>query len=359
MTEPKRRLRRRSRFLPGFLIYLLILSVLLGAALYVLQDYLTVFEATRPERALEQYRRELVLNGPGESCREALSALDPRLQDMDEAEALAAARLQDARYVEDVSESREEQRVYRLLSEGVECGRLTLRRGEPQRYGFAPWAPAEVSFDFSHWFTSRAVTVTEDCSVYFGDHTLDASYIAARGIPFEALRECYEHLEDLPTLVRYETGPLWSEEPLRVFDAAGRELSPDEQNEDHYLDNCTPEQKQQMQTFAELFVSRYVNFTAYRADYQLLSSMLAPGSAAARRLEQAVGEKWWSGSSTCDLLSCGVNRCVDLGEGRLLLDLTYETETRVSEDPVTGTYSMRLVLVEQNGSLRAIHIFNY
>ena len=120
-----------------------------------------------------------------------------------------------------------------------------------------------------------------------------------------------------------------------------------------------PEQKEQMQAFAELFVRRYVNFTAYRADYHQLSAMLAPGSAAAKRLDQAVGEQWWSGSSTCDLLSSRVRHCVDLGDGRLLLDLSYETETTNAAGTVTATYSMRLVLIEQDGALQAVHIFNY
>ena len=355
----ERKQRRTKRFFPGFLLYLLILSLLLGAALFVLRDFLRVYEATRPERALEQVRSDFAEHRFGESCREAVSALGLTLQSEEEVMPFVSALLEDARLVEDVTHNSEDRRVCRIVADGVECGRLTLRQQEPLAYGFAPWAVSEEQFDFSPWLYSLSVTVPGDYSVYCGDTALDRSFVTETGVRYAALGECYDVLEGLPTMLRYESGPLLSEASLRVFDASGRELSPEEQNEDYYLDTCTPERKEQMRAYADLFVRHYVNFTAYRADYHQLKAMLAPGSAAATRLEQAVGEQWWSGSSRCELLSARVKHCVDLGDGRLLLDLSYETETTINGDPVTATYSMRLVLIELNGALQAVHIFNY
>lgn len=357
MTEQKKR--RALRFLPGFLLYLLILALLLGAALFVLRDFLRAYEATRPERALEQVRSDFAEHRFGESCREAVSALGLTLQSEEDAMPFVSALLEDARLVEDVTQNNEDRRVYRIVSDGVACGRLTLRQQEPLAYGFAPWAVSEEQFDFSPWLYSLSVTVPEEYSVKCGDTALDQSFVTDTGIRYAALGECYDDLEGLPTMLRYEAGPLLSAATLRVFDASGRELSPEERNEDCYLDNCSAERKEQMRDFAELFVRSYVNFTAYRADYHQLKAMLAPGSAAAKRLDQAVGEQWWSGSSTCDLLSNRVRHCVDLGDGRLLLDLSYETETTNAAGTVTATYSMRLVLIEQGGALQAVHIFNY
>ena len=331
MTEQKR---RRSRFLPGFLLYLLFLGLLLGALLFVFRDFLRVYEATRPERALEQLQSDFAAHRFGEGCREAVSALGLTLQSEEEAMTFVSALLEDADFVEDVTLSGEAQRVCRIVADGVTCGHLTLRQQEALAYGLAPWAAGELRYDFSPWLYSLSVTVPEGYSVYCGDTALDQRFVT-------------------------ETGPLLGETSLRVFDASGRELSPEEQNEDYYLDNCSAERKEQMQAFADLFVRSYVNFTAYRADYHQLSALLAPGSAAAKRLEQAVGEQWWSGSSTCELLSNRVRHCVDLGDGRLLLDLSYETETTNAVGPVTATYSMRLVLIEQDGALQAVHIFNY
>lgn len=356
MTEQKR---RRSRFLPGFLLYLLFLGLLLGALLFVFRDFLRVYEVTRPERALEQLQSDFAAHRFGEGCREAVSALGLTLQSEEEAMTAVSALLEDADFVEDVTLSGEAQRVCRIVADGVTCGHLTLRQQEAMAYGLAPWAAGELRYDFSPWLYSLSVTVPEGYSVYCGDTALDQSFVTESGVRYGALGACYDDLEGLPTMLRYEAWPLLGEASLRVFDASGRELSPEEQNEDYYLDNCSAERKEQMQAFADLFVRSYVNFTAYRADYHQLSALLAPGSAAAKRLEQAVGEQWWSGSSTCELLSNRVRHCVDLGDGRLLLDLSYETETTNAVGPVTATYSMRLVLIKQDGALQAVHIFNY
>lgn len=351
--------RRRGRFLLGWLIYLLILALILGAALYVLRDFLTYYEASRPARALEQYRGELAADGPGESAREALSALDFRLQSEDEALALAAARLEGARLREDISQSGEDSRVYRILADGSPCGSLTIRTQEAQRYGFAPWTPAERSYDFSRWFYTLSVTVPSGWTVACGDTVLTEDYITERGIPYRALRECYEHYEGLPAMVRYETGLLFADRSLHVYDAEGREVPAERQNEDAYLDNCGGELRERMRAYAEEFVAHYVSFTSVKGDYWPLNAMIVKGSPLATRIEQAVGEDWWSRTAYCNLLDCRVNRCVDLGEGRYLLDFSYDTETKAFDDPVTTTYNVRLVLFDSGGTLLANNMFNY
>ena len=267
MTEQK----KHSRFLVGFLLYLLILALLLGAVLYVLRDFLIRYEATRPARAVEQYRQELQDPGLSARFRSGLAALDVSLQDEDEALALVAERMKDARVVEDVARSSEEQRLYRVFADDTECGSLTLKKEEAQHYGFAPWAIAEESYDFSPWFYTLSVTVPENYSVRCADRELDWSSIVESGIPYEALSVCYEFLEGMPTLVRYETGPLLCEAKLQVYDAAGKPVPPAKQNEKYYLDNCSTEQREQMKRFAEGFLP-----------YYLLSPLIAPNTTYSR-----------------------------------------------------------------------------
>ena len=354
MTEAK-----KSRFLPGLLIYLLILGLLLAAVLFIFQDFLITFEQSRPERALEQWLAELAQNGPDEACLDALKASDLSLQKEADVHAAAQKLLDGIRLTEDLTAGGEERHIYRMITEGRECGRLTLGKAEPLRYGFSPWAVTGTSYDFSPWFYSLSVVVPETYSVRCGDAVLSADYITESGIPYAALTECYETLEKMPVMVRYETGPLLSEESLRVFDETGRQVPPAKQNEEHYLDNCTPEDQERMADYAERFVSAYVNFTASKGGGGTLKSMTVPGSSISRRIEQAIGDGWWGGGKYCKLLSSRVNRCVDLGDGHLLLDLSYETETREFSETVTNSYSMRLILVDRDGTLLAEHSFNY
>ena len=352
--------RKRSRFWLGFVIYLLLLALLLGAALYVFRDFLIRFEATRPERAAEAFSERLARGEVDiDAVRAGLTGLDAKLQSEDDARAAASEKLKGARIAEDLSRSDEDAHVYRVIADGVDCGGVTLHKQEAGRYGFAPWEIGAEQYDFSHWYYTLAVTVPTDYSVRCGSVTLDESYIIKRGIPYAALSECYETLENMPTMQRYETGALLSETTLQVFDASGKELAPEEQNEEHYLDNCDAETRARMADYAERYVTSYVRFTSIKSDYQLLMSMLVPRSDAARRLEQAVGENWWSRSAYCELLGVEVNRCVDLGEGHLLLDLSYETETKIFSEPEVNTYNIRMLLVEQNGKLLAEHSFNY
>ena len=354
MTEAK-----KSRFLPGLLIYLLILGLLLAAVLFIFRDFLITFEQSRPERALEQWLAELAQNGPDEACLEALTASDLSLQKEDDVHAAAQKLLDGIQLTEDLTASGEERRIYCMITDGRECGRLTLGKAEPLRYGFASWEVTGTSYDFSPWFYSLSVAVPENYSVHCGDAVLSADYITEPGVPYAALAECYETLEKMPVMVRYETGPLLSEESLRVFDETGREVPPAKQNEEHYLDNCTPKDRERMEDYAERFVSTYVTFTASKEGSGTLKSMTVPGSSIFRRIEQASGDSWWGGGKYCKLLSSRVNRCVDLGDGHLLLDLSYETETREYSETVTDSYSMRLILVDRDGTLLAEHSFNY
>jgi len=355
MTEGK----RKSRFAPGLLLYLLLLALLLAAALFVFRDFLTYYERTRPARAVEAYRAALQEQGPGEGAREGLAGLDLKLQNEEEALRFVRDKLRDARIVEDVSESRDEERVYRVIADGIRCGELRFRQQEPLRYGFAPWALSEEHYDFSPWFYRLSVTVPRDYRVSCGGVELGEDYVTEREIPYQTLGSAYELLEGLPTQVRYETGALLYDTELQVCDPTGRVFSEKEQNEASYLDNCSPERREQMLAFAQSFVSGYVHFTSVKTDFNLLKSLMVPGSAIDRRLDQAVGENWWSGAGRCTLLEVRPNCCLDLGDGRFLLDLSYETETQELNSLVHDVYNARLALLEQNGKLLAEHFFNY
>ncbi len=355
MTEQK----RLSPFVRGLLIYALVLLLLLGGALLVFRDFLQQYELSRPIRAIEEYQRSLAEDGPGDACRAALQPLDRSLESEEEALAWLSGLLENARLKEDVSQGSDEQKVYRILVEGGECGRITLRPGAPGRYGFVRWHPAEEEFDFTPWFHTLSITVPEEYRVRYGAQTLGKAHVVKSGLQYSALQECYELLDDLPTMVAYETGPLIGDGELEAFDRHGQRIAPEDLEEDRYLDNCNAQQKARMKDFAEIFVPTYVRFTVSVSDYDVLREMILKNSPLDLRLSKAVGEGWWSVTSYCKLLSTDIRHCVDLGENRWLLDLAYVTETKAYSDPVTAEYCQRLVLFEEDGQLRAGLLFNY
>ena len=132
------RTEKRSRFVPGLLLYLLVLVLLLSAALFILRDFLSCYEASRPVRALERYEA-MLQEAPTEACRDGLAGLDTKLESEEEALAWLQPRLQDAQLREDLAESSEGRKLYRVLMDGQVCGSVTLVQQEAGRFGFAPW----------------------------------------------------------------------------------------------------------------------------------------------------------------------------------------------------------------------------
>ena len=350
MTEPK-----KSRFGRILLVYALVLALIAIAALFVFRTFLRDYEASRPVHALEAYE-ETLRSGPTEAVRAALAPLDTSLESEAEALAYLSALLRDAQVKEDVSQHGEHTRVYRVLVEGGECGRVRIREGEAGRFGFAPWEIAGEQYDWSAWFHTLELTVPAEYTVCYGAQTLGASHITASGLRFAAPGDCYERYDGLPTLTRYETGPLIGEGELRVYDRNGQRIEEEQLEEARYLDNCTEEQKARLRAFAEAFLPPYVQYTAISVGYVELQALVAPGSSLDQRLISASAERMTH--TRCELLSSEIRQTVDLGQGRLLLDLHYETKIKGHGEPIVTTSGIRLILVEADGRLLAETLYN-
>lgn len=360
MSKRKTRF-RFSRFL---LIYALVLLLLGAAALFVLNLYLRAFEATRPATAMAAYFETLTAAGGDDACRAALSGLDTAVQSEEEGLAFVSELLREADYAELAGGGEAELKRYRLRSGGEALGTVTLRRGGETRMGLTGWEVSGEVFDFSPWMEQGSVTVPADCRVCVGDALLGPGNVADDAVPYEALRECYEHFEDMPRMLRYEWGPCLGELPLRVLDAQGRELSGQELNEAAFLDNCDEQTKTALRDFAGEFVRCYVAFTAaveqdFEDSYPALARLLLPGSPLHERLSRAAYDKWWSNTRSCTLEELNVNLCTDLGNGSWLIDLSYVTRTVAFAEPVVEQYNLRLVVQDFGGRLRASNLYNY
>ena len=351
MTEKK------SRFGLFLLLYALVLALIAAAALFVFRAFLRAYEAARPERALEAYS-ETLQNGSRDAVRAALAPLDTRLESEEEALAFLTPLLRDARFKEDVALRGEHTRVYRVLIEGGECARVIIREGEPGRFGFAPWALDGEQYDFGAWFHTLRLTVPAEYTVCFGAQTLGEDHVTARALPYAVLAACYERYEGLPTLTSYETGPLIGEGQLTVYDRDGQRIAPEELDEERYLDNCTEEQKARLRDFADAFLPAYVEYTVYTVGYGRLQPLIVPRSALDQRLTRASSERM-SYATRCELLGSEIEHMVDLGRGRWLLDVHYETRIKGRGEPVDTAYGIRLILIEDAGQLRAESLYNY
>ena len=359
MTE-----KRSSRFLRGLLIYILAFLLLAGAVLLVFDLWLRAFEATRPETAMRIWYAQLLEQGTDEACAAALSSVDEQIQSREESEAFIAALLRKGDYREDVGRGGEDTHVYTIRSDGQILGRVTLRPDGHTRFGMNEWAVAEEEFDFSPYFGSATVTVPPNYSVWLDDVRLDESYISDPAVPYAELSQFEGVLEGLPVLYRYDSGRYLGQTELRVLDAAGNPVSPEDRNELFYLDNCDDETQAALTEFAVDYIQRYVLFTAnieqsYESGYSNLAWLVVPGSSLSIRLQRAVLDGWRSNAISCKLSGPEIRLISDLGDNGYLVDLSYETNTSTMYATVEDSYQVRLLVTEYNGRLRAYAMYYY
>jgi len=355
--------RSARHFRLGLFLYALVLILICGAVLLFLQRYLVVYEHTRPAAALEVYRAALLSENATEGFRAALDDLDPQLRSPEESLRLARDLLEGLQFSESIADSSEQEKCYRVLAGGQKLGELRLRTAGEEAYGLSGWECASEQYDLSAFFHGVSATVPPDYRVFVGEHVLGNAELKEKNVPYASLADAYPLLEGLPFMQRYESGLFIGELPLRVLDASGRELSPAQQNEEHYLDNCQPEDRNRIDAYVESFLKPYILFTAnidQEIDryYDQLLPLTLPGSALRQRLNEGKNSAWWSWVRSCELQEREITACTDLGDGRFLVDLVYTTKVVAIADPVIESYSLRMVLDDTTGKLLGSFLYN-
>ncbi len=354
-SEPKK---RRSRFGLGLLIYVWVLLILGGVGLYKLQDFLSAYEASQPKYFVEEYEGSL-REVPSAAARSALDDIDSRILSDEEKETWLQARLAEIRLSKDASLSREDHQVYHIKdAAGEELGSVSFEPVDQDKYSLPVWGVAEESFDFSAWYRTEEITVPSDYLVTLGDYPLGKSCIAEKDLPYEALQECYLHYEDLPTMVRYETPPFVGEPALNVSDPEGHVLSPEELNEEAFLNRCSPEIREKAEEFIPKFIDLYVLYSAdisesYQFYFYQLRPLVQPNSQLYTRLRMAFEGLGYTATKSVSLDAVDINRITDLGQDRYLADVSYATTVTGSGGPIPMQDHVLLVLIDNDGTLLA------
>ncbi len=343
----------------GLLIYTMILLLLGGAALYLLQDFLVAYEASRPQYCVEAYQASLSKGLPA-AAAEALSGLDPQVRDPAENQRWAAELLRGARLVKDPALSGEEELVYQILAEdGQTLGQVRFTAAGKTRYDLPVWSMSGDSFDFSVYYRSTGVTVPSDYRVYLGERLLGSECIAESGIPYQELAECYQHYDNLPTMVRYETMPFLGEPSLRILDQDGNEVSEEQLSESAFLDRCPAEVRERADAFTAEFIDLYVNFTADIDDdsnhyyFDQLRRRSVRDSQIYTRLRMAFEGFGWSATKSVNLKEVHIDHISVLGQNRYLTDVRYVTLVNGYGGKAELNDHLQLVLIDQNGKLLA------
>lgn len=356
---------RKDRFTLGLLAYALILMLICSLLLIVFHNYIDAYEASLPQGCIDAYTQSL--KGPLNSAgQEALARLETGSQSQDESIRWAEGLVQDATLVKDYVNSTDDRLIYRLRAgDGHSIGTVTFAVTGTGRYRLPVWEKVEEEMDFSAYCKTVGVTVPAAYQVYLGDRLLGDDCVVERDIPYTTLEECYLHYEGLPTMLRYESRPFLGDPALRILDEKGAELGQDELTEARFLDNASPEARERTDAFVSKMIPAYVLFTAdiqgRAKDYfNPLMNYVIRDSQLHTRMLQALENAGWGKTQTLKVTSIRLNSVTDLGEGRYLADVTYDSDlTTAWGGKAQMTDNARIVIFDRDGTLKADAIYHY
>ena len=368
MTEAiskKKHHRKRSLIFPIFLgIYVLIALFLTNFGLQKFWDYIDAYEASRPHIATDAYMAQLTPEYVISKVSPLLEEVDPAVQSQEEAVAVLKNALSKPFTCSKwTNQSTETKFVYVLRSGSQVIGTFEMQPAQQGRYGLFPWKITEDSFDLSYLLKEGfSVTVPHDAQVSVGTKVLGDAQITKKDIPYEPIADLYGTYA-LPTRVTYTVGRYLGELETVVTDAQGNVIDPSADPE-QFLDNCTPDEKEALQAVGKGFIEAYVHFTSRTggdlyANLNVLRKYMVPGGTLEKRMEDSLRGFSWITDRNVNIRSVTVNRCISIGEGRYICDVSCVYDTRNINGNAQEQLDLKVILINTKNGLRAEAMYTY
>ena len=353
--------RKKGRFWLVLTICSLVFLFLVAVGLTAFWGYMAAYEASRHQNAIDSYMRSVTAQSISAAEDALPQGYDTKLQTEEAARQAIANSLGSISYARNTKLSTDSKLVYMILSSGKAVGSVTMTVVDTDKYGFEYWAVTEEAYNFAHLVgKSNSITVPEGYLVYANGALLDESYITESGIHYASVEEYYADYQ-LPTLCTYTAGPVLGELSLTVTDPSGAPVEITDQTDmEQFLQNCSQQEVDAAAAFLKDFVQCYTDFTsvtggqgAMQKNYNALTKRMVSGGKLAQRMKEAMVGLVWVTDRHASVSSVSVDRCLRLEEGRYLCDFTYVVNTRDFSGKVESTSSVQMVIVLENGKLKA------
>lgn len=365
----RRRSGNRGFFLAMFLYSLLFLGAV-GFGLSYLWDVLVDYEAREVYKdavtvnPMDAYMEQLTPEHICDLSGDLIVRIDHSIQSEEECRRILLDALKGGfsrkKYVSAGAADRSE---YAIFCGDWAIGKVTTQSHVEEKYGFTVWEIVEESYDLSYLLGEKiSVTAPHSCTVTIGDRALDSSYVTGT-TEYAYFEDFYEEYT-LPYILTYEAGPFLGQPEAVITNAAGETITIDENTDwNVYIDNCTAEQAQELETFLDEFITSYVRFTSSKEDrfarYREVIAYMVDGGKLADRMYRALDGLQYNKILRAQIRSVTIHHLVDLGEGRYLCDLTYEINSTRATGTTVESNSVKIILLDTQKGLKAESMVSY
>ena len=373
--------KRRGRLRYALALYIWGL-LLLAAAIFALikvWQYAEAFELSRPTTAMDDYVANLSQELWDEGIAETVSAMPHEVQS-DEEVAECVKELLSSGNITYVRKGGSQDRVnYSLRCRGNEFGVLTLvpdKQAEvsidtgkfPWKllpWTLQPWKLESESFDFTGLYSAVEVVIPSEYSLWLNGVKLGQQYIVEENILYDVLEDYYGYYDEMPTKVRYRFDNVIGSVTPIIRDEDGEIFIVDPNLDDsQFIKPCTEAELSRLAEFSAGFAVNYLKYISGVIDpsygYQKLSAYLMPGSDLDNRMKDALDGLSWAHTSSITVDSSQLNGALALGEGFYLCDISATATTfAMGHGEVETVNNMRVIVLERNNDVRAIHLKLY
>lgn len=353
---------KKSHFLRNLLIYSLVLVLAAAGVLFILERFLTAYEASRPEHAVERFVSSLTQQDVIDGCDVLLSTVNPALQSRQEAEQIIRNALAEPFHAAKDAASQNEI-LYCIYSGPQKIGSFHLISTGTDAFNFAQWEAKLDSFDMSGLVGQEtSLTVPDNARVLFLGKELSRDFVTQSNIPFDILREFPQ--DDLPQCSTYQVSGYLGEANWQVYTPNGTEITGQDYQEILLGENCSDVEQQALESRILTFLDQYIAYCGSNKNNSRwrLSNMrdsLVPDGLLYQRLASALDGLNY-GTSIADTRQDTKIHCIKkFSEEVYFADVTYVVDTTGKEGVVSTTTNLRLILVPSGNTFLVSDMCGY
>lgn len=351
---------KSSGFFKGMIIYAGAFFFGLAVLLTAFYFFLARYEETRPAHIVGKYISSFNLEKAGELLNGLSFTPAAEIQTREEAQSEVLSVLQQSTYAKNKDESTQDYYSYYLMNGDIPVMTFGLKKGEAGRFGLADWAVCDEKLIEASISGSAEFSIPESYALAANGRKVPSGFITEKSSHFKMLDGFYSDFKNLPTLVKYETGPYIGNVEFTLSDETGKDITASYNGEVYCLNNCTDAEKTSLTAFCNDFVDRYVKYTSgydrnTSGNLLYLLDIVDRNSILYDRLKASQMGFGFAESLGDNIQKFSVENIMNCGGGLYCCDIKYQVETLSRHGTSINDYGYKLLVKQQtDGSYKAV-----